>query len=578
LNVILIDISNFPIDVREGAAPAITWLILHKGLTAIYTDAVMPIYNNVYGVGFSLLSIPWTLHFHDIAIAHRISNTFYALLTTLVFYQISYKIAQSRLLSFALTLAFISNLIVSGVACTTWGDAAGLLFGLLIVLFVVSNSSLNSKIIGTLVLSFIAFIVKPYYALYGIAIFIWLPMIIGARRSLKWYAIGFLSVVIYTCFSEYIFPWYLWNTVIQYSSYLGGTRAHLYIEIKAFWDSNSFWIWFLLAAVIFYGIFIKKSFFYNKRYSNVPKNSTAYAFNTLIFWVFMMGFFGLIIYYMAQNTGRDRTYFVELFVPQLYFLICSITNEILRSESIYPWLQKTVRLPILIPNALSRKNILLLIAFIISLSPGIFRTITAYSFTFRNFITTNKPADIFNLEKMSFYALNNNIWDIQRKNSFSYISTFLKNKKNVFHSPWLTNILLDNGLPIYDSSHTQHFRGPFQDKSHRAYFGLNLGRIMTPAKRVLAEKIWLNYWENVRSAIQKRKFDLIVLEDEDYSKVGYLLMFDYAAYYMADHQDFNKAMHDFYHLIAKNYKVVGHVEQLKLTIYEPREINHAERE
>ncbi len=552
---ILISFTPFPLEIREGATSAITWLILHKGLSSLYTSSSMPTYNNVYGMGFSLISIPWVIWIKNIAIGHRFSAIFCSLLAALVFYAISYKTSKNRVLSFALLLAFVFNLSWAGVANETWGDAAGLLVGQLILLIAVSSLPVNYKAISIIGLTLFAYLIKPYFAFYGIAVFIWLPLATNWKQTILWYSVSLAMMIIFVITMQYYFPWYLWNTFIQYSAYLGGTYHHLIGELQAFWRINAFWVYFLVASSIAIYFLLNQ----NKSVLSDNKKNTSsnlFEYGSLSFWVYMVCFFGVAMFYMGRNTGRSWTYFVELFDPLFYLLVASVTAKLF-SQLNHP-----------------RKFFTLYIVLSLALFPFIYKQLKNETSAFRQFITTTKkPTDIVNWKALNTYAANNAMWDKSSENDFAIISKFLENKKNVFHSPWLTNILLDQSLPIYDSSHTQHFRGPFQDNVKRDYFGLHLGRIVPIAKRKEAETIWTAYWDNVKRSIQNQKFDLIILEDEDYSKVAYLLMFDYAAYYAAQGKDFNQSLHQFYKLITINYKAVKHIDRLKLTIYEPKEIH-----
>ena len=134
-------------------------------------------------------------------------------------------------------------------------------------------------------------------------------------------------------------------------------------------------------------------------------------------------------------------------------------------------------------------------------------------------------------------------------------------------------MILQNDLKIYDSGHTQHFRGPIQDNKPRTYFGLQLVRLLPEATVSEARDIWEDYWSGIETKVENSAFDLIAIENRAFSKQSYLLMHEYGMYAGHNSRNFEEAkdakIDYFFDLIEVNYKMCGTAVDYNLAIYRP---------
>ena len=147
---------------------------------------------------------------------------------------------------------------------------------------------------------------------------LWLPVLIGFKAAIFRACLGIIFALVVIVVLDYAYPWYFWSTFIQYSSYLGVPRLIYFLR---YMHSGADFTLIIITILVSSAAVLTE-----KIGANSQSNRRDDYRRGLILFTFI--FISICLLYIAQNTGRSKTYFVELFLPILLLLFLSSANSI----------------------------------------------------------------------------------------------------------------------------------------------------------------------------------------------------------------------------------------------------------
>ena len=236
----------------------------------------------------------------------------------LPFYFCAILTCSSRFLALSTTAVFAFGISDAGLYTETWGDSLALWLALCgFLVFLYRPRSYKAFLLVTTFAALVA-VTKMYLILPIVAGCLWLPVLIGFKAAIFRACLGIIFALVVIVVLDYAYPWYFWSTFIQYSSYLGVRSSHLFSEIYAFWSR--------FHTLIIITILVSSAVLTEKIGANSQSNRRDDYRRGLILFTFI--FISICLLYIAQNTGRSKTYFVELFCLFCCLLFLSSANSI----------------------------------------------------------------------------------------------------------------------------------------------------------------------------------------------------------------------------------------------------------
>jgi len=546
--------ADYPVEIREGGPVSIAYQFLQHGWRGPYSDASTPGYFSVYGVGYPLFILPFTLVVEDLFHAMRLAGFVAAALTVGVFFLICWRLSRSILWGLGCATILAYALPLHGAALAAYGDQVGLLFGLLPVLCLVSFRAGPASLLAAFLFAFYSGLAKPYYVFFGAVAFLWLPMEIGWRRALLFWGAFSLLFAAVILFIDWLWPWYFWAVFFQYSSYLGGSVDHLVKQIDQY--LLQIWPWLGLTALALAAALGLRFARWRRSAAGLERATESYY--GLGFTVFQLIIASLAISYMSQNTGRSLTYFDVLFLPPLLMVLAASVGELKLGFS---W-------------AAAMRGLIPALAGALFVAAAAWPLYPLFMQTANSIAWLSRPTAGGLLKALKSRA------DLNKQKDFAELRQYAA-KGPVLGSPWIAYIALEDGTPLVDSSHTQCFRGPIQDdRLPRKYFGLQLGKhLVSDEKKAKARKMWEDHIHGVERAIDNKEYTMIAFEGREANRFAPYWLGEYATYYAFERanpaltdfvQQYNKAVDDFYDRIERNYTPVKDYKNFGLTLYLPK--------
>jgi len=309
----------YQIEYHEGTALAQTWLFLRRQNPFVLEN--QPFGMNNYGMGYSLVVLPFAAIFGNTLLVHRSVTFGFIAFSALAGYFIVYRARRDRLFAIVCA-AFIMVGLITGDGIGAVPAAMGVFLFLAAVLIPFVWSFDRKSLILSALVSFGAFYTKPYFVLsFGIVVS-YLFFFVSKKKSLlygSFYAAGFMAFLLIV---KSVFPTYFINTIIGNIFNSNNSLDHLFYQLRELFISF-LPILFILFWIIQTGSFrepylesdhSKNLFVLNIYEWNKP--FLKYSLNYL-FYSFAFSFMSFV-FILGRHKGNNMYYSYQLILP-LFF-------------------------------------------------------------------------------------------------------------------------------------------------------------------------------------------------------------------------------------------------------------------
>lgn len=497
----------YPLEYREGSMLLTTNFLL-QGKNP-YALENMPVSLNVYGINYNLLVYPFAKAFGASFFIHRLIAAVCMMLIGLLFYATLRKhniirpyILSSILILYASLLYYITPL--------ARPDTLGTLLFLssVFVLYLLEYS--NASMFASICLGLVAFYTKSYFALSIPLMAIYLFLFVSKQKGLIYGVVAFVLLVMSALVVNYLCELYFLSVIVLHLNIINSSYQWLWKQIVFFWDANS--------GLIILGVLLIFAFLADRIYSVMQ-----YRTDGKISWPKLKGFVNILdlhrplfksaislslycliatslaIYFkMGRHGGNWMAYFYQLITPFLTLYIFSLTVKPLQNPT---W------------SAVKDNYGYLLII----------------------------PLSCLTLFHLSYsLPLNSNQ---KTPHEWAQLEEITLSRKEIFNSPILVSMLVEQNKPVYDSGQSEYFTSL---KHHLAWLD---GWFPTNSQIKDAQN---KYKEFIEDSIISRKFEVLIIDDGD------------QAPYLQD-------MENFYSLDEKILVCMFHTEQCyTLDVWRPK--------
>ena len=469
-----LDVLFFPfqLEYREGSMLLLSSEISNGNLP--YTLNNQPYLTDVYGCGYPLFSQFLTKFFGVNLFSLRLLTAVCIVFSSLFFYlyQIKYSISKYNALIF--TIIFYSLNLFHCIPISR-PDSLGFLFFIVALYLPVLKGYSKTSLYFSIFLSIIAFFTKSYFILAFPFTILYLFLFVDKLKSLKYLLIFFVCFFTIQILIHLIFDFYFIGTFGSQLFTFVYDLGHLLRQLNFY-----FFELLLIPSIIFIILAIryiirKRTFIYKEidqpfeyyRYfdfksMNSPFLSTRFKMDVNLFY-FILAFI-LILIKLGGHTGQFGVYLIHFMSFSLLFLV-------------------------------SRK----------------FDKITQLGFFIKNVIYILIIVNIL-LILPSKYDLNLD------RSSFTKVDTLIKNNSKVLSTPIFASVLCKYKKPVYASGLTEYFWYVSEMKKNT-----NIPKPIAIVKDRLflskinqAEKKALKYSEFIKTSVEKKYFNLILLDTSRY--------------------------------------------------------------
>jgi len=201
----------YQIEFREGAAMVTTKILLGGGNPYVFEN--QPLGLNVYGVAYSLVTLPFAFLFGNTLSVHRTVTFVFILLSALITAGTIYKVRKNVSLSFGCG-AFVMVGLISLGGGGAFPSAMGSFLFLVAVLAPFVRSFDRWGLFVSILSSVVAFYTKPYFVLSVGVVAIYLFLFVSKWKSILY---GSILLVLFTiCYlvTQVVFPLYFMNVIV----------------------------------------------------------------------------------------------------------------------------------------------------------------------------------------------------------------------------------------------------------------------------------------------------------------------------------------------------------------------------
>ncbi len=307
----------YQLEFREGTAQVMTGLFL-KGENPFTFDN-QPLAMNNYGLGYSLVMLPFAALFGNTIMVHRFVTFLFVVLSTMFVFFVVYKKNGSR--SLALTCAaFVMVGLVGRAGIGAFPSSQGTFFFLLAVLVPFLRSFDWKSLIISVLVSIAAFYTKPYFVLAFGIICSYLFLFVSKKKSGVY---GFLFLILFFLSLVVVgrlYPLYFINTVVGNESNAAMTIEHLMLQLKKLFQS--FYPVLFLSVFLFWARYFenretesyKNKSFFNIKNLNLPLFTGVINFLAYFFLCCLLAF--LLI--LGPHIGNFLNYAFQLLIPSFF--------------------------------------------------------------------------------------------------------------------------------------------------------------------------------------------------------------------------------------------------------------------
>ncbi|MDZ4742610.1 MAG: glycosyltransferase family 39 protein [Verrucomicrobiota bacterium] len=309
--------TPLPLEIREGLMPLVTGIIL-DGYSP-YQKEFLPLYLNVYGLGYNLVSACFALIFGNTFLVHRTVTAISILLLTLLTWTVIRRLHVSLVYTIAAS-CILYAILVGQYSNAARPDYLGALFFWSSIYLAGFHQNRIKVLLLSVILGVAAFYTKPYFGLFMPAVTMGL-LCVGQRINAIIYLICSILLLILTgIFFQSQWPAYFYSTIQIHLNTNEASTAHLIPQIRDYVVIH----WGLIVILIcgLYLIYVKvnrgisgrillrhwKSKFYSKSYG---------IYNSLYYIIIIFIFLCCASIWLSRNTGNYLIYFIQLCSPVL---------------------------------------------------------------------------------------------------------------------------------------------------------------------------------------------------------------------------------------------------------------------
>ena len=452
-------INPFPAEFREGVMILTTNLML-KGINP-YDLASQPQYTNVYGIFYNIIAYPFVKFFGASLIVHRTVSAFFIVASCFILFLVMRRKKIPILFNFFATILFYASLLYF-VTPTARPDSLGLfllLLGIFLPFFY--NYSLLSIVIS-IILGIFSFYTKIYFVLVIPYLTCYIFLFVSKKKGIIYGISSIVSLVLTAFIVNHYFKYYFANVIFSNISLNKTFITHVNNQFLEYFKYN---LGIIVILLIVLSLQIYKNFekikknlidfksFSNKKisiinFSNINKPLININFSLTLF-CFICSVL-LVYFILGRNTGAWLTYFFQFISPFLLIIVFSYMKK-------------------------QKRWYILFIPFII---------INLYVASF-NYLPIKK---IFK----SNYSLE----------SWETVETLISGHQNIFNSPAIVPILVEQNKNVYDSGHSGQF---IYGADHKSVIKL----IFPEDNKILIRNN--QFLQELSNSIIEKKFDLIIL-------------------------------------------------------------------
>ncbi|MGA9381847.1 MAG: hypothetical protein WBV73_24065 [Phormidium sp.] len=441
----------FQLEYRE-AAPLTNTILLLKGGNP-YDIANQPESTNVYGILYPLFVYPFAKLWGASIAVHRAISTIFLFAATGLIFWVMRSLKVSLILSIVAVGIFYWHQILA-TAFMVKPDSIGLfLFLASLVIAWKYNYSWRS-LLASIILGLLGFIAKPYFVLSIPYLCLYLFLFNSKKKGIIYGFLSLLATVFTFGVLDYFFETYFNNNIFVYLNVrlAGGGLEYAFYQINTYLFQN---LSLVVIFVLFGYIFLKGLIL--KFPSLGVSNAIAQSFNLStfneplinanvnLFAFCLLASLALFYLKLGQYTGTWLNYIYHLISPFVVIVAFKLANKL-------------------------NKNAVILLLAIIAIN-----------------IFFIQPEVLLNTQK-----------DYQQ---WQNLRSLISRHENVFNSPAIASILVEQNKKVYDSGHSE-------------YFGLGQKReifnIELPSNNMIQQR-FEDYQQEIANSVLNQKFDLVVL-------------------------------------------------------------------
>lgn len=222
---------SFPHQIfwNEGTAQVQTWFFLRGSNPFILEN--QPFGMNNYGLGYSLAVLPFAALFGNTLLVHRSVTFLFIILSALAGFLTVYRVGKNRLFGLACA-AFIMVGLIAGQGISAFPSATGTFLFLMAILVPFARNFDTKSLFVSIIVSFVAFYTKPYFALSFGVVASYLFIFVSKKKGLFYGLFFTLVLMTLLLIFKYIFPMYFVNTILGniFNSMI--SQEHLFRQLK----------------------------------------------------------------------------------------------------------------------------------------------------------------------------------------------------------------------------------------------------------------------------------------------------------------------------------------------------------
>ena len=521
LNHYKIIVNPFQNEFREGAI-LLSTKSLFTGVN-LYDLANQPQFTNVYGIFYHLIVYPFAKVFGVNLPVHRAVTAIFIVSTCFGLFLLMYRCLKiSLLLCLSGSIILYSQLIYL-VSPLARPDGLGLFIFLCGLYIPWQYRFSRTSLIVSIILGMLGLLTKPYFFLLIPYMFLYLFIFKSKLSGIKYALFSIASLLTTVTTTNILYESYFNNTffahlnapigndllndpyfsIIQFSSYISHNMGlsiissslfliclmYIFVRclkfiLRIYNNSDKLKSNIISTNIRFDIVNLNEPLIGNKKLVNIPKHeqSENTTFNPSINFVVFCLCLSLFIFFarMGHHRGNWLIYIHQLISPFLIILILKFVDDKLRS-------------PLKLNLIQNPKSSLALISIIEAILNPVAHNF--YRLLFSSLILLN----LFTLTANDFlydFTYGTEDWLVLRN--------LIAEHKNIFNSPAITSLLIEQNKPVYDSGLSEYFSDGIKS---RKTFGIPF----PPDKK--SQDYFKTYKENINQSVITKQFDLIVLSD-----------------------------------------------------------------
>jgi len=445
-------VCPYQLEYREGGILLTTDFMLKGGNP--YDLAHQPQYANVYGIFYHWIVYPFVRVFGPTLLVHRAVTAFFIFASCLMIFGVMRREKISRMFVFSAVLLFYFSMIAPNTSTPLAGPHSLGVFLFLGSIFwpFLAQYSLKS-LMGSIVLADMAFFTKSYFVLGVPYLASYIFLFVSKRKGVAYAGLFFILLLVSIVTVNFFYPTHFNSTILSHIERAGYVLNHVHRQFSSFIEFYSGILLGFLTVAFLHGVKdwerIKKGL--NPSHWKLPKVHVLEFPKPLVdlnlhLMVFCFLCSMLLIYFkLGGHGGSWLAYLYQLITP---FLVVVIFLGAKKGKVL-----NLIWIPFIVMNL--------------------------YTLTFNAFPVIE-----------------------MRSKEWEDVRRILASHQNIFNTPAIVSLLLEQKKEVFDSGHTEDFlsgttRNPL------------LKKIAIPNRQIVTT--YFQYLKNISDAIKVRKYDLIVL-------------------------------------------------------------------